>query len=94
MIMDHRAHIRAEDARRMKFLDWYYAPLAEFDLRLPYSEQNLRELLEREWYISCDMSKYIAFIIDTLNHDSSISDLLNPNNRIQSLVTRYRNGEV
>ena len=52
------------------------------------------ELLDREWYISCDMSKYIAFIIDTLNHDSSISDLLNPNNRIQSLVTRYKNGEV
>lgn len=52
------------------------------------------ELLDREWYISCDMSKYIAFIIDTLNHDSSISDLLNPNTRIQSLVARYRNGEV
>ncbi|MBQ6968338.1 MAG: ribose-phosphate pyrophosphokinase [Lachnospiraceae bacterium] len=52
------------------------------------------ELLEREWYISCDMSKYIAFIIDTLNHDSSISDLLSPNTRIQSLVARYRNGEI
>ncbi len=52
------------------------------------------ELLEREYYISCDMSKYIAFIIDTLNHDSSISDLLNPNNRIQSLVSRYKAGEV
>ena len=36
------------------------------------------ELLQREWYINCDMSKYIAYIIDTLNHDSSISDLLNP----------------
>ena len=52
------------------------------------------ELLQREWYISCDMSKYIAFIIDTLNHDSSISDLLSPNTRIQSLVARYRNGEI
>ena len=52
------------------------------------------ELLERDYYISCDLSKYIAFIIDTLNHDSSISDLLNPNNRIQSLVARYKNGEV
>ncbi len=51
-------------------------------------------LLERDYYISCDLSKYIAFIIDTLNHDSSISDLLNPNNRIQSLVSRYKNGEV
>lgn len=52
------------------------------------------ELLQREWYINCDMSKYIAYIIDTLNHDSSISDLLNPNERIQSIVTRYRNGEL
>ena len=47
-------------------------------------------LLEREWYISCDMSKYIAYIIDTLNHDASISDLLNPVERIQSMVGRYR----
>ena len=40
------------------------------------------ELLSREWYASCGMSKYIAYIIDTLNHDSSISDLLNPSDRI------------
>jgi len=52
------------------------------------------DLLQREWYISCDMSKYIAYIIDTLNHDSSISDLLNPNERIQSIVTRYKNGKL
>ncbi len=47
------------------------------------------ELLEREWYINCDLSKYIAHIIDTLNHDSSISDLLNPVERIHSIVSRY-----
>ncbi|MCR4650989.1 MAG: ribose-phosphate pyrophosphokinase [Lachnospiraceae bacterium] len=52
------------------------------------------ELLQREWYISCDMSKYIAYIIDTLNHDSSISDLLVPNERIQNIAARYRNGEM
>ncbi|MDE7225175.1 MAG: ribose-phosphate pyrophosphokinase [Acetatifactor sp.] len=52
------------------------------------------ELLERAWYINCDMSKYIAYIIDTLNHDSSISDLLNPNERIQNIVARYRSGEL
>ena len=39
------------------------------------------------------MSKYIAYIIDTLNHDSSISDLLNPYDRIQRLVSRYKAGE-
>lgn len=50
------------------------------------------DLLQREWYISCDLSKYIAYIIDTLNHDSSISDLLNPNERIQSIVSKYKEG--
>ncbi|MGN0305144.1 MAG: ribose-phosphate pyrophosphokinase [Lachnospiraceae bacterium] len=52
------------------------------------------DLLSREWYINCDMSKYIAYIIDTLNHDSSISDLLVPNERIQNVVTRYKAGEM
>ena len=52
------------------------------------------ELLKREWYISCDLSKYIAYIIDTLNHDSSISDLLNPSERIQNIVARYMTGEL
>ena len=48
------------------------------------------ELLSRPYYINCDMSKYIAYIIDTLNHDSSISDLLNPYDRIQTLVSKYK----
>ncbi|MCR5651511.1 MAG: ribose-phosphate pyrophosphokinase [Lachnospiraceae bacterium] len=52
------------------------------------------DLSKRPWYISCDMSKYIAYIIDTLNHDSSISDLLNPIGRIQSFVDRYMKGEL
>ncbi len=52
------------------------------------------ELLSREWYINCDMSKYIAYIIDTLNHDTSISDLLVPNERIQKIVNRYKMGEL
>lgn len=48
------------------------------------------ELLEREWYISTDMSKYIALIIDTLNHDASISPLLNPMNRIKARIEEYK----
>lgn len=47
------------------------------------------ELLAKPYYINCDMSKYIAYIIDTLNHDSSISDLLNPYDRIERLVSKY-----
>ena len=47
------------------------------------------ELLSKPWYINVDMSKYIALIIDTLNHDSSISNLLNPVERIQQRVNEY-----
>ena len=52
------------------------------------------ELLSRPWYVSTDMSKYIAYLIDTLNHDASISDLLNPSDRINKIVARYKNGEL
>ena len=48
------------------------------------------ELLSRDWYCSVDMSKYIAYIIDTLNHDQSISELLNPVHRINKLLERVR----
>lgn len=49
------------------------------------------ELLSKPYYINCDMSKYIALLIDTLNHDGSISTLLNPNERIQHVLQEYRN---
>ncbi|MCI7795308.1 MAG: ribose-phosphate pyrophosphokinase [Lachnospiraceae bacterium] len=51
------------------------------------------ELLERPYYIDVDMSKYIALIIDNLNHDSSLSELLNPTGRINRLLAKYRAGE-
>ena len=51
------------------------------------------ELLARPWYINCDVSKYIALMIDTLNHDGSISSILNPTKRIQKVVERYKAGE-
>ena len=47
------------------------------------------ELLSKPWYINVDMSKYMALLIDTLNHDSSISSLLNPVDRIQKRVSEY-----
>ena len=40
------------------------------------------------------MSKYIAYIIDTLNHDASISGLLDPSDRIQKRLNQYRNGTM
>ena len=48
------------------------------------------ELLTRPWYESADMSKYIAIIIDHLNHDASLSDLLDPRERIQTRVNEYK----
>lgn len=47
------------------------------------------ELLTKPYYINVDMSKYIALIIDTLNHDNSISGLLNPVERINNVLERY-----
>ncbi len=52
------------------------------------------ELLARPYYISCDMAKYIAYIIDTLNHNASTSDLLDPYNRIKVLVDAYNHNQV
>ena len=48
------------------------------------------ELLSRPYYINVDMSKYIALIIDNLNHDDSLSELLNPTKRINRLLEQYR----
>ena len=48
------------------------------------------ELLKREWYINVDMSKYIALIIDNLNHDMSISEILDPAAKITKKVTEYK----
>ena len=46
------------------------------------------ELLSRDWYASSDVSKYVALLIDTLNHDASISDLLNPTERIKEYLEK------
>ena len=48
------------------------------------------DLLQRPYYINVDMSKYIALIIDNLNHDASLSELLTPTSRINRLLEQYR----
>ncbi len=47
------------------------------------------ELLSKPYYETADMSKYLALLIDALNHDGSISEYLNPYNRIQKLLQKY-----
>ena len=52
-----------------------------------------QELLDKPYYINVDMSKYIALLIDTLNHDNSISDLLSPTEKIQRVLSQYANNQ-
>ena len=48
------------------------------------------EILEKPWYVEVNMCKYVAHIIDTLNHDTTISSLLDPNARIAALLEKHR----
>ncbi|MCD7762120.1 MAG: ribose-phosphate pyrophosphokinase [Lachnospiraceae bacterium] len=48
------------------------------------------ELLSKPYYTGCDLSKYIALIIDTLNHDGSVSDLLTPTGRINKFLAAHK----
>ena len=48
------------------------------------------DLLSRPYYINVDLSKYIALMIDKLNYDHSISELLDPNAKIQNSLAYYR----
>ncbi len=51
------------------------------------------ELLARPYYVSADMSKYIALLIDALNHDASISEFLSPTKRVQKFVESYKENQ-
>ncbi len=46
------------------------------------------ELIAREWFVQADMSKYMALIIDTLYHNKTMADLLDPVKRINSFLER------
>ena len=52
------------------------------------------ELYTKEWYVEVNMCKYVSYIIDTLNHDETISELLNPVKRIHTLVEKHKNGQI
>ncbi len=71
-----------------KFDEYYEKGLIDkiFTTNLIYQSD---ELLSRDWYCSVNMSKYIALLIDTLNYDNSISKLLDPADKIKSVVAKY-----
>ncbi|MBR3300317.1 MAG: ribose-phosphate pyrophosphokinase [Clostridia bacterium] len=74
-----------------KFDEYYKTGLIDkvFTTNLIYQTP---ELLSREWYISVNMSKYIALLVETLNKDNSISSLLDPADRIKKIVAKYDAG--
>ena len=49
-----------------------------------------KELLSRKWYVEADMAKYMAAIINSLNHDVSIEKTLSPTAKIQKLIQYYK----
>ncbi len=44
------------------------------------------ELLSRDWYVSVELSKYLAYFLDTINHDLSVSTLLDSSDKIDKLL--------
>ena len=44
------------------------------------------ELLEAPWFADVNMSKFVALLIDAINHDSSLSNLINPTEKIKKLL--------
>ena len=100
-ILDVSAQLKAKGARRiflfvtfglfcngMKIFDEAYEQgLIDkvFTTNLVYQPTELRE---RPWYQEVNMCKYVSYIIDTLNHDESISTLLDPVQRIHTLLDK------
>ena len=47
------------------------------------------ELLGREWYHDVDVSKYTAYFIAAINHDKSVSSIIDPITKIRALLDRH-----
>ena len=58
-----------------------------FTTNLVYSRPGLKE---KPWHVEVNMCKYVSYIIDTLNHDATISELLDPVKRINKIVAKHR----
>ena len=54
---------------------------------------QIPELLSRPYYIEADMSKFLASIIDFMNHDVSMSNVLTPTEKIRTILEKYNKRE-
>ena len=50
---------------------------------------QMPELSKKPWYISVDITEYLARIIESINHDSSISQYLDPYGKIKTRIKKY-----
>jgi len=73
-----------------KFHDLYERGMLNrvFSTNLTYRKDELKKA---PWYVEVDMSKFLALLINTLNHDCSLSSLLDPTEKIHALMERHRN---
>jgi ribose-phosphate pyrophosphokinase len=51
------------------------------------------ELLTSKWFVDVNMAKFVALLIDAINHDASLSTLIDPTEKIRKLLEQYRNGQ-
>lgn len=50
------------------------------------------ELLAAPWFVDVNMSKFVGLLIDAINHDASLSSLIDPTEKIRTLLENFRNG--
>ena len=58
-----------------------------FTTNLVYNRPGLRE---KPWHVSVNMCKYVSYLIDTLNHDATISELLDPVKKINAILEKHK----
>ena len=71
-----------------KFDEYYEKGYINYVITTNLTYQN-PELLKRPYYLSADMSKFLALIIDTLNKDGSTEPVMSPTDKIKALVADY-----
>ena len=50
------------------------------------------ELLAAPWFVDVNMTKFVALLIDAINHDASLASLIDPTEKIRKLLENYRKG--
>ena len=72
-----------------KFDEFYNKGYLDYVITTNLNYRN-PELFTKPWYLEADVSKYVAAIINTLNHDVSINGFMDSTERIQNLIRQYQ----